>query len=192
VSGTGLGFKIPPLQKHEPLGAIKFMTMDTDRNIPEDLSQRIVSENRLIKVLSHDKEELERQAITLLRESLSTQNPQDVEDGLLPVFVYKMESETLSEILCALLLEEWHYKHEDIVSKMQADKKPIYVEPLYQTAVKTFKYLDYDDTYGLARKCTWALYEINTKESIEKLKKLSLSDNKFVKQYALKRLTGGI
>lgn len=94
----------------------------------------------------------------------------------------------LVHILNNLLSEDWHYRHEDIVSLLQGMKSPTSVEALYQTALTKFDYLSYDDLYGLARKCTWALSEINTNESFERLRLLPQTDNAYIRQYANKRL----
>ncbi|WP_145973675.1 hypothetical protein [Phytobacter massiliensis] len=51
-----------------------------------------------------------------------------------------------------------------------------------------FDYLDFDDSYALAVKCIWALGDIATKESFEKLKLLSKSNNTVIKENACHQL----
>lgn len=93
-----------------------------------------------------------------------------------------------TKILCNLLLESWHFSHEDIAMVLQDIKDPSTVECLFTAAQLQFKYLNYDDTYQLARKCIKALSAINNKESIIKLKLLSNNPNSEIKEYANKEL----
>ncbi len=91
-------------------------------------------------------------------------------------------------ILCFLILEKWHYMHENIADKFQILKMPETVDCLYQAAISKFEYLDFDDSYALARRCIHALGDINTDKAKEKLKLLAKSDNKIIKKSALHQL----
>ena len=90
--------------------------------------------------------------------------------------------------LVELLGKSWHYRHEDIVSVLQGLKDPRAVDALYEEAHSEYEYLNYDDCFGLARKCTWALADIGTPEAKAKLHQLAQEDNQFVAEYAQKRL----
>ena len=59
---------------------------------------------------------------------------------------------------------------------------------LYSTAMRNFDYLDYDEDFGLARKCTWALADIGTPDAWQKLQNLARSQNEIIAGYAQKRL----
>ncbi len=124
----------------------------------------------------------------LLSDALTSKSADQVDFAMSLASHFHYWKPDLAHILNKLLLEDWHYRHEDIVSLLQGMKSPTSVEPLYQTALKKFDYLSYDDLYGLARKCTWALSEINTNESIGKLRLLAQTDNAYIRQYANKRL----
>jgi len=50
------------------------------------------------------------------------------------------------------------------------------------------EYLDYDEFFGLARKCAWAFADIGTPEAKAKLEQLASSENSLVAGYAKKRL----
>ena len=93
-----------------------------------------------------------------------------------------------SEILSDLLLAEWHFKHEDIVMIMKMIEDPDTVDCLYLTAFKKLPYLDYDDTFGLARKCIYALAAIQTSDAINKIKLLTTNPNEVISKYAKKEL----
>ena len=90
--------------------------------------------------------------------------------------------------LIELLGKTWHYRHEDIVRVLQQLKDSRAVDALYNEAHSEYEYLNYDDCYGLARKCTWALADIGTPEAKAKLQQLVQENNQFVAEYAQKRL----
>jgi len=161
-----------------------------DKKLILDLALKKISEKYFLKNYSGDLYDMNKHVKDLLNNALATQDPDDVEYPMLFASIFDLYNQDLSDILCKLLLQDWHYKHEDIVSIMQGLKNPSTVDALYLTAFKTYKYLDYDEFFGLARKCTWALSDINTKEAIEKLKLLAQSDNPLIKSYAEKRLVG--
>ena len=58
-----------------------------------------------------------------------------------------------TEVLCKLLLEPWHFHHEDIAMVLKEMKDPATVNCLFEAAQLRLEYLEYDDTYQLARKC---------------------------------------
>jgi hypothetical protein len=91
-------------------------------------------------------------------------------------------SNDLISILRELMEEDWHYSHEWLVSTFQT------VEILYRTALRKFDYLAYDDAYALAVKCIWALGDIDTPESMDKIRLLLSSDNPIIKKNAIEQL----
>jgi len=94
--------------------------------------------------------------------------------------------------LVRLLEATWHYKHEDIVLILQELKDARAVDALYRTALIDYEYLNHDEFFGLARKCTWALADIGTEEAKTKLELLAGSDNENIRGYAKKRLDNWI
>lgn len=123
-----------------------------------------------------------------LKKAYTEKNADDVEYSLLLGFLLKTFSNKYEEILCKLLSESWHYKHEDIVLILQDLKSAKCIDVLYETVFKKFNYLSYDNTYSLARKCIHALGDINTDYSKEKLKLLAMSDIPIIKEKAEKQL----
>jgi hypothetical protein len=97
-------------------------------------------------------------------------------------------SNNLAFILCELIEEDWHHSHEDIASIFQDCKTVMAIEPLYRTALRKFDYLDYDEAYALAVKCIWALGDIDTPESMEKIRLLISSDNPIIRKNAINQL----
>ncbi|MFL6337215.1 MAG: HEAT repeat domain-containing protein [Pyrinomonadaceae bacterium] len=90
--------------------------------------------------------------------------------------------------LIELLGQAWHYRHEDVVHALQELKDPRAVDALYEEAHASYEYLAYDEFYGLARKCTWALADIRSPEAKAKLEMLAREGNELVAEYARKRL----
>lgn|SRR5512138_1520406 len=101
---------------------------------------------------------------------------------------YRCLSGTLP-ILNQLLVEGWHQKHEDIALSLEKSHDPSSVEALYHAALSRYRYLDYDESYGLARKCIWALSKIGTVEADRRLRDLSQIENSVIAEYARKRLS---
>ncbi|ROP59945.1 PBS lyase HEAT-like repeat-containing protein [Enterobacter sp. BIGb0383] len=123
----------------------------------------------------------------LLIEASDNKDPDLLEDGITLIFIFKDVRYPIKE-LNSLLLESWHYKHEDIASLLQDAKSPTSIDALNKAIVKKFDYLDFDDSYALAVKCIWALGEIGTPEAIDKLTKLSISDNDVIRDNAINQL----
>src|SRR5258708_3228946 len=71
--------------------------------------------------------------------------------------------------LVELLQSKDHFRHEDIAAALQTLRDPKTVDALYEAAHARYEYLAYDEYFGLARKCTWALADIGTPEAKAKL-----------------------
>lgn len=92
-----------------------------------------------------------------------------------------------TDLLLHLLSQSWHQSEEDIVEILGIIRDPKSVEKLYEIAVNV---PDYDEMRALAKKCIWSLWEIRTEDAIEKLVKLSKSDDIIIKENAENRLKG--
>ncbi|HEM7578103.1 TPA: hypothetical protein U2J86_005162 [Serratia marcescens] len=88
-------------------------------------------------------------------------------------------------LLEKLILEKWHYKHEDLARLLQAYKSPSSVDVLYLASNLNLEYLDFDDNYSLAIKCIRGINSIGNENAIEKLKILSKSKNEKIKNNAI-------
>ena len=127
--------------------------------------------------------------IALLQTAYSEHNADDVEFSLYVGFCFGLFADEFAEILCKLIIADWHYRHEDIASILQKLKIPSTVESLYTAALLNLEYLEYSDTAPLARKCIWALGDIGTDEAKERLESLASSDCETIKEYAKRQLT---
>ena len=68
----------------------------------------------------------------------------------------------LAGVLAAALIMPWHTRHENFATALQRMKDPSAVDALFEAALSRHDYLDYDEFFSLARKCTWALADIGT------------------------------
>jgi hypothetical protein len=97
-------------------------------------------------------------------------------------------SRDLAGLLAEALLIPWHTRHEDIALALQVLRDPVAVDSLFKAAQSKHEYLEYDEFFGLARKCTWALADIGTVEARRRLEQLARCENRTISAYAQKRL----
>ncbi|RKO80839.1 hypothetical protein C5E04_16525 [Pectobacterium parmentieri] len=115
------------------------------------------------------------------------ENADELEDAITLVFIFN-EKDVPVEQLNFLLLEHWHYKHEDIASLLQDIRSESSVECLFKAIQEDYKYLSFDDSYALAIKCIWALGGINNENAKSKLSELCQSDIAIIKSNAENQL----
>lgn len=121
--------------------------------------------------------------------AIKEKNAAFVEAGFLIAFTYDDAfPENIESLLCSLITEDWHHKHEDIAMLLKDLKQPSSVNALYNAAEIQFSYLSYDDTFQFSRKCIKALSEIGDSNAIEKLRLLLESSNSTIAEYAKKEL----
>lgn len=113
----------------------------------------------------------------VLKQALCDKSPEDVEHALLLGFCFGFRHDCI-EVLCKLLNEDWHQKHEDITRILQEKRDPSCTDSLYRAATTRRLYLEYNDSSALAVKCVWALGKIGTAAAIGKLKLIAESDNR--------------
>lgn len=126
--------------------------------------------------------------IQLLEIAFKEKNATDVESALYVGFAFNLFTKDFSNILCRLIEEHWHFQHENIASILKKSKCPDTVDSLYTAALTHLKYLEYSDASPLAVKCIWALGDINTIESRNKLELLAQSKNQVIKDNAIMQL----
>ncbi|GJM08352.1 MAG: hypothetical protein DHS20C11_06280 [Lysobacteraceae bacterium] len=132
---------------------------------------------------SFTSEEIEQR----LQAAIKSKVADDVEDALSDAFSYGLGPE-FTPYLITLMELDWHQRHEDVASALQELRDPKAVEALSKAALVEHEYLSYDDFFGLARKCTWALADIGSSEAKSALEALAGSRNGKIAAYAQKRL----
>jgi hypothetical protein len=94
----------------------------------------------------------------------------------------------IARLLAPTLAMRWHQRHEDVVLALQQARDPSTVDALYAAAHDRHDYLAYDEFFGLARKCTWALADIGSEHARSRLEELARCPEPKVRGYAQKRL----
>ncbi|TAK19468.1 MAG: hypothetical protein EPO40_33150 [Myxococcaceae bacterium] len=126
-------------------------------------------------------------AAQVMRHALQSRDPVEVECALLLANIGGI-SEHDVPTLCEILITPWHTRHEDVAGHLQRLRDPRSIDALSRAAVVKHAYLDYDDSHALARKCTWALADIGTREARSRLEALSCNSDAELAAYAQKRL----
>ena len=122
-----------------------------------------------------------------LLKAIANQDAAAFESGLVSAYDAGLPND-LADLLADALLMEWHTRHEDVASALQKLRDPRSVGALFEAALSRHGYLGYDEFFGLARKCTWALADIGTPEARERLQELASGQNATIAAYARKRL----
>lgn len=164
------------------------LLLDSEKQLVMELWEKKISKDQFLEVFTVDVTQKPGYVKKLLEEAYLHHDADDVDLTLSIGFSFELFNDDFLEILCKLIRSSWHYQHENIAIILQRLKSPYSIEYLYQTALTQFEYLDFDDAYALAVKCIWGLGDINTKESRQKLKLLSKSDNNIIRDNALYQL----
>src|SRR4051812_74499 len=102
---------------------------------------------------------LHRQTLDALVRAAGSRDPDAVERAVSQAFRQGLAPDFVP-VLVDLLGMPWHFRHEDVARALQELKDARAVEPLYRAASACHGYLDYDDSFSLARKCVWGLADI--------------------------------
>ncbi len=122
----------------------------------------------------------------LLRQASTQRDGKAVEAALIlsSVFDIPVRAALLGDLIAA----DWHEQHENLARLLQQAGDPSTVANLVVAAVARHPYLEFDDAFALARKCTWALADIGTVEARHALMRLTSNDNPTIAGYAQERL----
>lgn len=94
----------------------------------------------------------------------------------------------LCNLLIRALPQEWHTRHEDVVSAIQELRCSHAISALEKRAIESPDYLTWDTNLALSRKCLWALADIGTYDARCALERLATATDPLVREYARKRL----
>ncbi|WP_425100659.1 hypothetical protein [Tropicibacter sp. S64] len=136
-----------------------------------------------VKAMASDKSD----TFIVLQKAMQLGDPDAFEEALRACFPMQ-HCAGLCELLADVLLEDWHFRHEDVALAIQDLKCTCAIEALERRASSNPNYLEWDENHALARKCTWALADIGTVEAKQALERLSESETLVVRGFAQKRL----
>ena len=123
-----------------------------------------------------------------LQKSIKEKDAKAIEEILISIQKNNIPIENFKDLFLELLLEKWHFVHQDIVMLLGEIADSSMNDALLSATELKLDYLDYDDTYQLARKAIKILSKIGNKSSIEKLKIIEQFDNQVISDYAKKEL----
>ena len=155
---------------------------ETDKKLVKDFALGKLTEVEFLESFSEDLNQPSNYIFKALEYSLNAKDRSYLDHVFLLGFKlshFEFDGQFV-DMLNALLIEEWHYKHEDIARLLQKLRSPKSVGSLYQAANTYYDYLEYNDCEALIVKCAYALGDINTKEAREKLRLMSESENKII------------
>jgi hypothetical protein len=138
--------------------------------------------------LTHDK--IKEAISELLLETIDT-NDADFVESALGLIGRVGEPDNWFEILCKLVLDINHNRHEDIVGFLQHCQDPSSV-PILKKAIllkPKLEYIEYDDYGSYYKKCLWALQDIGTDEAILVIRDCAKSADFALKEQAEYRLS---
>src|SRR4051794_28076653 len=113
------------------MGNAEHCMTENERKLILSFALGKISEPEFLSSFGHDFRAEPRRAVDLLEKARKERSPEDVELSLIQVYKFGSLPDAL-DILNQLLVEGWHYRHEDIASALEELHDPSSVEPLYQ------------------------------------------------------------
>lgn len=147
-----------------------------------------INKKEFLQIYFNNKSPDDEHVAKLFRRGISDKDADLIEEAVVLLHTDAFSLSAYAAYLSNLLLDSWHTKHEDIATLLKKLANPSTAENLYRATELKFEYLDYDDTFQLSRKCIKALSQIKDEKSIEKIKRLSYSENIVISKYAKKEL----
>ena len=113
---------------------------------------------------------------------------ENIENFLYLIFKFEVFNKEYVNILNKLLISDWHYKHEDIVTLLQKISLEKSIKYLYDAIELHPEYLEWDDNYAFEVKCVRAIYHIGMEKSYSYLEELCEHPNAVVREMAQRQL----
>jgi HEAT repeat protein len=126
-------------------------------------------------------------SLRLLSEAIAEKSPADLEAALILSGTFGTVPQQLP-YLVALVPEDWHKQHENVVAMLSDLRAPEAVDALHHAAVWAPAYLDWNETRPLATKAIWALGAIPGPEAERALTGLADDPDEVVRDAARAQL----
>ncbi|NME73016.1 hypothetical protein [Flammeovirga aprica] len=156
-----------------------------DRKLVLEYATRKISETDFISKYPHKLDN--NYMVNCFSKVLESKDTKDLE--YLFMMLNFIEEKSLCPILCELLVECWHSKHDNIATILQFDVDyPECVDFVVEAIHLECKlwYPSYRESF--IKKCTYILAYLETEKALEKLKELSNSSDDLIKKYALDQI----
>lgn len=147
------------------------MNFDREKlEVIKNLSLNRCTKEEFVEKLNIGEYDYENFFLEIFHYVYNIKNADYVEFALVACARFGIYNNKFVDILCKLLKEKWHYRHENIVNVLQELKSSKSVQTLYEVIFIKYDYLHkVDECHALARKCIWALGEMGTHEAYDKL-----------------------
>jgi hypothetical protein len=152
-----------------------------EQELVYDLAFDKISEDQFIELFFSGGEVSEDYLCQEFERAFASKDASSVECLLIFGFVFGF-STNCSDILSRLLIQGWHFRHEDIARALKPLKYAGAVENLFKTALANYPYTGSE--YALGVKCIYALREVGTDRAKEKLRMLAQVENPVLSELA--------
>jgi HEAT repeat protein len=123
----------------------------------------------------------------ILNAALTSEDPFDLEHGLLVGFQHGITRAYLTPLL-NLVTASWHRQHENVISALAELRAPESVDELQRAALVRYPYLESDKTCSLGVKAITALGDIGNAAAVAQLATLLQSGQHILVKQAKKQL----
>jgi HEAT repeat protein len=149
-----------------------------------------ISQGELFVALGRDLSTTPNDTIQLLRQARDARSAYDVDSSLDLLFRFQPTVDYVP-LLCELLVDDFHSRHEDIIGALQ-DAADTYSIPFLRQAIllkPQLAYLSYDNYGSYYKKCFWALKAIGSPEAIAVIREFTNSEDSVAREQAIYRLS---
>ena len=153
-----------------------------------DLVAHRISKDRFLESLFNSREIPENYLRCELETALEIKGADSVECLLIFGAVFGF-TQDCANVLCRLLIEDWHFSHENIARELKVFKFPAAIDYLFRAALTCYPYIVSEHALGV--KCIHALHEIGTDDANEKLRLLARVENAEMSKLATRLLARG-
>ena len=122
-----------------------------------------------------------------IKAAILAKNATSLSSALSLGYIFGFNEESVPPLLDALI-EDWHDQYDEIASNLQQLRPQSAVEPLFEAITTEVPNPDYVSVDVYRQNCIWALYDIGTEESKQKLEILARTGSDHVREVATERL----
>ncbi|GIM51446.1 hypothetical protein CAPN004_04760 [Capnocytophaga cynodegmi] len=108
-----------------------------------------------------------------LKDCATNRNNETLEGALLVVFIFNIRNKEVVGLCQSLLLEDWHERHEDIISVLEEARNKESIAYLLKAFQMKLKYMQYNNHYSFHKKLLWAVYKLSGSQYKNELLKLT-------------------
>lgn len=157
-----------------------------ERNAILELMSNNLTDEQFFDLVGHDFISTPSKSTSYIKEAMREKNGDDLELAMFVGFRFGFDS-NIAEMLCELLYETWHTRHEDVVSILQniVPSSSTVITALMHTAMTKYPHIKMDiDRQALVEKCCWAMGDACSAHAVEALDQLRNSEDPMISKAA--------